>query len=278
MQIGFNFTLSDTHDMVRRLIAERHVDYCELLIDNFLCVPPAEIRKHFDCPFGFHIMFSEFIDMDLEELADMGKRLRVYIDELNPLYVSDHGACFTHRGRQLFHLGELDYQADYERVRDRVEIWQRMLGRQLLIENYPSMLEGGHDAPRFFERLMKETGAGVLFDASNAVCAKHNCGAALDAWDQVIAANRHYHVAGYSRASTPPHVVHDSHSEELAADTIDFLTRRRAIFDKPGATMTYERDGNIEFDDIVVDLARLREIFSKPQEAAHDAFVSECSH
>ena len=56
MRLGFNFTLSDTHNLVRRLVAEKHIDFCELLIDNFLCAAPTDLAKTFDCPVGFHIM------------------------------------------------------------------------------------------------------------------------------------------------------------------------------------------------------------------------------
>ena len=66
MRLGFNFTLPDTYDMVRRMNAEGHIDYVELLIDNFLCVPPSEMAEAFPCPVGFHIMFSRFFESDLE--------------------------------------------------------------------------------------------------------------------------------------------------------------------------------------------------------------------
>ena len=278
MRIGFNFTLTETTAMVRRMIAEGHIDYCELLIDNFLCASPAELARAFDCPTGFHIMFSEFIDADLDALADFAGRIRLFIREMQPLYVSDHGASFTHRGVNLFDLGELDYVRDYDRVRARVDLWQEMIGQRIFIENYPSIMEGGWEAPRFFERLMQDTGAGALFDASNAVCANLNCGAPLEAWDNVIAATPHFHVAGYSRATNPPHIIHDSHAEELSEKTLSFLRGRRHIFDKPGATMTYERDGNIEYDAIVADLERLREIFNNGEKERRDEPNTACAH
>ncbi|QGM98418.1 methanobactin biosynthesis protein MbnB [Methylocystis parvus] len=278
MRIGFNFTLTETADMVRRMLAEGHIDYCEFLIDNFIGVPPAELARAFDCPVGFHIMFSEFIDADQETLEDFAKRIRVLIRDMQPLYVSDHGASFTHRGVNLFHLGELDYVKDYDRVRTRVDLWQEMLGQRLFIENYPSILEGGWEAPRFFERLIADTGASVLFDASNAVCANLNCGAPLEAWDKIIAETPHFHVAGYSRATTPPYVIHDSHSEELSEKTLDFLRGRRDLFDKPNATMTYERDGNIDYESIVIDLKRLRDIFSTTSEDQRHESNLACAH
>ncbi|MBU3890429.1 methanobactin biosynthesis cassette protein MbnB [Methylosinus sporium] len=274
MQIGFNFTTNPTLDMVQRMIRERQIDYCELLIDNFLHVPPRELESVFKCPLAFHIMFSRFLESDVEFLSKFAKRLRELIDALNPLYVSDHVLRFTHEGRRLYHLGEIDYETEYELVKQRVSQWQDLVGRRLYLENYPSLMEGGWEAPAFFERLTKETGAGVLFDASNAVCAKRNCGAPVERWSNVIESTEHYHVAGYGPSFSAPHVTVDAHDREMAPDTIEFLTSMRSSFDKPGATMTYERDYNIEYDSISVDLQRLREIFSNTPEPDHASLVT----
>lgn len=277
MRIGFNFTLSDTHDMVRRLIAEGRIDYCELLIDNFLQVPPDDLARAFDCPVAFHIMFSKFLENDAEALADLARRLRILKDAMRPIYVSDHIACFTHHDRRFFHLGEIDYRADYDRMRRRVELWQDLLGQRLHLENYPSIMDGGWDAPEFFERLTKDTGAGVLFDASNAVCAMHNSGAPLEAWDGIISGSQHFHVAGYGPSFSSPDIMIDRHDGELARATLDFLGARRSAFDKPGATITYERDFNIDYDSIVADLTRLREIFPAAKETTHGALAAAAS-
>ncbi|PWB82732.1 MAG: methanobactin biosynthesis cassette protein MbnB [Methylocystaceae bacterium] len=266
MLVGLNFTLGGTHEMVQRMIDERHLDYCELLIDNFLQVSPDDLARHFQCPVGFHVMFSKYLESDLDFLENLAKRLRVLIDALHPLYVSDHLAHFTHRGRRLFHLGEIDYATDYDRIRRKVEVWQKLVGQKLYIENYPSIMDGGWEAPAFYERLMQDTGASVLFDASNAVCAFRNCGAPLELWDNVIASTEHFHVAGYNSSIIEPRITVDSHDGNLAEDTRAFLARSRSLFDKPGATITYERDHNIDYDAIVADLGRLRAIFSACEE------------
>jgi len=270
MRLGFNFTLSDTYEMVQRLIAESRIDYVELLIDNFFCVPPSELANAFSCPVGFHIMFSRFFENDRETLRDFARRLRPYIDALNPMYVSDHCARFSHQGRRLFHIGEFDYSRDYDEARERAEFWQAELGTKLLIENYPSIMYGGVEQPEFFERLQREVGVGVLFDASNAVCAYGNIGVPLEKWDRIIASNRHFHVAGYSLSMIEPYVRMDTHGEALAPDTIEFLSSRKDLFDKEGATITYERDNEINYDDIVADLIRLRAIFPKQEATARE--------
>ncbi|KAF2988753.1 methanobactin biosynthesis cassette protein MbnB [Methylocystis sp. MJC1] len=276
MQIGFNFTLNGTLEMVQRMVKERQIDYCELLIDNFFHFPVKELVDAFDCPVAFHIMFSKHLENDTEALQQFAKNVRTFIDAMNPVYVSDHLLCFSHNDRRLLHLAEIDY-GEYDSVRRRVEWWQDALGTRLYLENYPSIMEGGWEAPAFYERLCKDTGAGVLFDASNAIVAKHNCGAPVDLWKDVIASTRHFHVAGYGPSFIEPNVIVDTHDRELAPDTIAFLTDMRDVFDKPGATITYERDFEIDYDSISRDLQRLHDIFPRTQEKAHDMLVTSAS-
>ena len=145
MQIGFNFTTNGTLDMVQRMIQERQIDYCELLIDNFLHVPPKELIDAFECPVGFHIMRSQHLERDRETLEKLAKRIRFLIEAINPVYVSDHLLRFTNDGRNFHFLGEIDYKK-YDAIRVRVEQWQEMLGTHLYLENYPSIMEGGWDA------------------------------------------------------------------------------------------------------------------------------------
>lgn len=62
---------------------------------------------------------------------------------------------FSHQGRQLYHLAEIDYPTAYAQVREQVLFWQDQLGMPLYLENYPSILDGGHDAPAFFSNWPK---------------------------------------------------------------------------------------------------------------------------
>jgi uncharacterized protein len=261
MQIGFNFTLGSTLPLFRQLISERRIDFVEILIDNFLQVDPKELAAAFDCPVALHIMFSKFLEKDLDFLEDLARRLRTYIDALKPVYVSDHLVRFSHNGRNLFHLVELDYASEYYAVRERVEWWQDKLGQRLYLENYPSIMDGGREAPGFLERLTSETGAGVLFDVSNAVVANLNCGLPLESWRNIISATEHFHVAGYNTSFIEPHIIVDLHDSEFSRETITFLESCRQHCEKPGATITYERDTNIEHESISVDLDNLRRIF-----------------
>jgi methanobactin biosynthesis cassette protein MbnB len=276
LKIGFNFTLPGSLGMVQEMIKARQIDYVELLIDNFLHLPPQELIDAFDCPVGFHMMLSKYLENDLETLKKLGERIRFFIDEMKPIYVSDHILYFSHEGTALFHLGEIDYINDYDRVRERATIWQDMLGTRLYLENYPSIMDGAWDAPAFYERLSRETGVGVLFDASNAICAQHNSGAPVEAWKNIIEATPHFHVAGYGTAFIEERVKVDSHDREMADDTLDFLRRMRGSFDKPGATITYERDFELDYDSISRDLQSLHEIFDSEEEKRHES-LADCA-
>lgn len=259
MKIGINFTLGETLNDVQHLIQDGLVDYCELLIDNFLHVPPDDIARAFDVPLGFHIMLSRFLETDLASLKQLAHRLKPYIDTLQPTYISDHVARFSHQGRQLYHLAEVDYRQAYDAIKARVETWQELTGSQLLLENFPSILDGGRDAPEFFTRLQADTGAGVLFDFSNAICARHNCELPLAAWDAVIRGNRHFHVGSYSPSILAPPITLDTHDAELSPDTLEFLCRHREHLQDAGVTLTYERDDNPGYDVLARELTRLRQ-------------------
>jgi uncharacterized protein len=261
MQIGFNFTSGSTLPLFRQLISEGRIDFVEILIDNFLQVSPKELAAAFDCPVAFHIMFSKFLESDLDFLEDLARRLRTYIDALKPVYVSDHLLRFSHQGRNLFHFAEIDYVSEYDAVRERVEWWQGRIGQRLYLENYPSIMDGGRDAPAFFGRLTSESGVGVLFDISNAVITNLNCGLSLDAWHDIVSTTPHFHVAGYHTSFIKPHVIVDSHDRELSSETVAFTESCRQYFEKPGSTLTYERDFNIERASISADLDNLRRVF-----------------
>lgn len=269
MQIGLNFTLGETLPMVQRLVAQKRIDYVELLVDNFIHLPPDHVAEAFSgIPVGFHIMFSKYIENDDASLDSIARRLRALIDVMKPIYVSDHIAQFTHKGRTLYHLAEIDYVGDYDRVRGGVDRWQQRLGQKLYLENYPSILDGGYEAPAFWHRLMRDTGCGILFDASNAVCSYLNCGLPLAAWEGIIDSTPHFHIAGYATSFIAPHLILDTHDRLMSEDTLAFVADYRERFDKPGATMTYERDDNIEEDDIVIDIDRLHAIFAGKPVAA----------
>jgi hypothetical protein len=126
--------LGDTAPLVRKLLPDRHIDYVELLIDNFQPSPSKNSWTVLPPPWAFTSCFPSSSKTTRPRLSATAYRLRELIDRLRPLYVSDHVARFSHEGRQLYHLAEIDYLNDYARVRERVDWWQQALGCQLLLE------------------------------------------------------------------------------------------------------------------------------------------------
>jgi hypothetical protein len=260
MKIGINWSSPRRLPVVRALLANGRASFCEILIDNFLHCGAEDIASLFPgTPISFHIMNSQFIQRDVKELSLLGATLRGLIRNLNPLYVSDHLALFSCEGRRLPMPMEVDYARDFALARERVGLWQELLGVPLLIENYPSILDEGRAQPDFLGALAKETGAGVLFDLSNAVVANKNCGVPLAAWSDIIRRAHHFHAAGYTLSDTKPPIVRDSHDAALSPDTLIFLRGALELMRDPEtSSIVVERDGNIEEESWSRDLEAVR--------------------
>ena len=237
MRIGVNVTSPTNFPIAVALVRAGHAQFLELLVDNFLHVPGGALRAA------------------LDELA---ARLRALIRDVEPLYVSDHLARFTHDGRRLPMLAELDTERDYVAARTRLAAWQERLGERLHVENFPSVLGEGNNQADFYARLVADTGCGVLFDFCNAVIAELNTGYPAQRWLPVVRDMPHFHIAGYRRTEGEPALVIDSHDSPIAEDTLAFLrafARERGGL--AGLTLVVERDANIDFAPWAADKAVL---------------------
>ncbi|MCY1078889.1 multinuclear nonheme iron-dependent oxidase [Archangium lansingense] len=253
-----NWTRASRLPLIQQLLRTGHADFCEILIDNFFLVPPVEVRRALgDVPVAFHIMHSRFLERDDTTLAAMASRLRLLARELKPLYISDHLLRFTVEGREVPLLPELEYGHVYEHARQRVGLWQEMLGTQVYFENYPSLLEIGRDQPAFFEALVADTGMGVLFDLSNAICAWRNCGVKPDAWARLLPGVKHFHAGGYD-VLPEPSTAFDTHGGELAGDTLQLMQETLAQA-RQATTLCIERDRDVGFEAWSRDLVAARE-------------------
>ena len=258
MRIGFNFTRSEVLPITNKLLNDGHIDYCEILIDNFLHLDPHELLAAIKCPVAFHIMRSRFLENDRESLIWMAERIRYHAHILKPIYISDHLASFSCNGQNLSFLSEIDYR-NREILLEKTSWWQEQVGEKLFLENFPSILDGGFEAPEFFSNLRRKTGAGLLFDISNAVCSEINCGASPESWIGEANETRHFHVGSYEPSVSDPNVMIDTHGTEISLETLKFLSKLKSRLCHPETTITYERDRNVEYDSIVQDIARIRQ-------------------
>jgi uncharacterized protein (UPF0276 family) len=266
MRLGINWTSPVAANVIRELLDKGEADFCELLIDNFIHLRPDEVRKVLgSIPVSFHIMWSKFIERDKDSLSQIARYIRLWIKEIEPIYVSDHVAQFTVDERNLPLLAELNYDdISYTKVRDRVMYWQDKLHTSVLLENFPSSLDYDGNQIEFYTRLMSDTGCGMLFDFSNAVVAEINCGVDASQWiplfDRTVS---HYHVAGFRKTDGDPKLAIDTHDVPVSDRSFNFLETVFSNTDYDATknrTIVVERDANINFESWAKDLRRLRSI------------------
>lgn len=265
MWIGVNWTSPQTFPVIRDLLFKKKADFCELLIDNFWHHEPGAIAKLFpDHPIAFHIMNSHFIERDIETLQAIGARIKKWIHILKPIYVSDHLARFHFKGRQLSYLSELDYLENDELIKNRVILWQEMLGVPIILENFPSGVGPSSDPVTFFKKLMANTGAGLLFDFSNAIISQLNCRFPSSDWFSLLKRTSHFHAGGFRKSDTEPPVYLDTHDVMLDPQTIHYMRACREYL-KQGESLTtvIERDTDIHSEEWQNELLKARDIFER---------------
>jgi uncharacterized protein (UPF0276 family) len=259
MIIGANWTSPRHVPIIRELTRRGDVSFVEVMIDNFIHLSPEELTKAFPgIPLAFHVMNSHFITRDDAELKTLAARLKTFIRELRPLYVSDHLAVFTHGARRFPFPQEIDYTREGAAALDRAKLWQDMIGTMLHFENYPSILDLGKAQPEFLDSLTRH-GSGLLLDLSNAVVAYENCRLPLEAWTPLVARSAHFHAAGYRTADTVPPFVQDSHDGPLSNETLALLRRCKPFLAGRESSLCIERDANINVENWSADAVAARE-------------------
>lgn len=261
MIIGVNWTSPSALPVIESLLAESRIGFCEILIDNFLHLDPERVREALgDTPISFHIMWSRFLERDEDELPALARLMRIWIEAINPIYVSDHLARFSVNGRTLPITAEIDYTR-FTKTREKLARWQDLLGAQLLIENFPSARHTGLQQADFYARLFDATGCGLLFDVSNAIVAKRNSGADPNAWLALADNCTHFHIAGFRDADTQPTLTLDSHDADLDEQSLKLLEAVRGVSaDQAHDTLVIERDANIGYQEWSHDIDSIQAI------------------
>jgi uncharacterized protein (UPF0276 family) len=256
MQIGINLARETFLPSIQKLYAEKSIGFVEILIDNFLHLDPRRTREELgEVPVAFHIMSSHFLEAPEEELAQLALRVSQFARALDPIYVSDHIGQFRVNQRLLPRPAECQYREDYAHLSKRVALWQEMLDTLLYCEVFPSADAHGRDQPEFFERLLADTGARVLFDISNIVVGELNGGAPRAAWAPLAAKAERLHVAGYRLVEE---VVIDSHDTNLSDDTLQYLESISPSL-RAGQSIVVERDANFDLESVAADIEHVRE-------------------
>lgn len=226
-------------------------------------------------PLSFHGVGASLGGIDPLD-AGHARKLRGLIDRFEPHQVSEHATFSAHRGRYLADLLPLPRTREAVRhLSERVDAFQTMIGRSILIENPTNYLPFASelDEPDFLTLVASKAGCGLLVDLNNIWISATNTGIDPYAYIHRIPAHLvgEIHVAGYS-----PDPVHgsgfliDSHAEPVSGGVWHLLSFALANWGpKP---VLIERDANIPpFEDLIAECTRAQSILSEHADKAHDA-------
>jgi uncharacterized protein (UPF0276 family) len=233
------------------------VDFVEVISENFM-VPGGRPRdtlrrvreRHPVALHGVSMSVGSADGVDRDYLA----RLRLLVDSVDPLFVSDH-LCWTRvEGFNSHDLLPLPYTEEaLDLVCANIGIAQDMLGRAMLIEN-PSSYVAFADAPmtewEFLDAMCNRTGCGLLLDVNNIYVSATNHGFDARAYLAGIPADRvaQIHLAGHSQGHK---LLVDTHDRPVPPPVWALY---EAAVEKVGPVATM-----IERDDDIPPLADLLE-------------------
>jgi len=234
--------------------------FVEILYDNWVYLDSEKILEALSGisdRVAFHIMWSRFLELDEADLQLFLRRLKVLVDEVNPLYVSDHLCRFSlgHNFNSNFAL-EYDY-LNLDHTIERVKRYQDYIERQLLLENFASHIASQRRQLDFFESLVTHTECGILFDISNARVAEDNGCVGLEEWIAFLAnqKNLRTHVGSY-HYNEEWQCYCDSHGDDLSPQTLKDIQRVVSSLDV--ASICYEREHNKVAEKMVEELKMIK--------------------
>jgi uncharacterized protein (UPF0276 family) len=224
------------------------VDFVEVISENFMVDggrPRDVLRRVRDR----HDVALHGVSMSIGSAdglrPDYLQRLRALVDEIEPLFVSDH-LSWSRIGRFNSHdLLPLPYTTEaLGIVAANVHRAQEALGRPMLIENPSSYLSfsGAYTEWEFLDELCARTGCGLLLDVNNVYVSARNHGFDALAYLAGIPARRvrQIHLAGHSQGRD---LLIDTHDQPVP-DPVWKLYAAAIALVGPVATMI-ERDDDI---------------------------------
>jgi uncharacterized protein len=272
---GFGLGLRTTH--YPDFTAEpQPVEWLEILSENYM-VPGGKPLHFLDRIRERHPMAMHGVSMSLGSVEGPSPaylaQLKLLIDRVEPLWVSDH-LCWTGaQGRHLHDLLPLPYTEEALRMLVRhIDRVQHTLGRRLVVENVSSYIEyqsSTLDEAAFLAALAQEADCLLLLDVNNVYVSSVNHGFDPRAFIDALPPERiqQIHLAGHTNHGT--HIV-DTHDEPVA-DPVWALYRHTCERLGPVATMI-ERDDHIPpLPELLAELGQAREIAAQVAQQAQAA-------
>jgi uncharacterized protein (UPF0276 family) len=246
------------------------VDFVEVISENFMVAggKPRQIlrdvrERHPVALHGVSMSLGSADGLDGAYLT----RLRALVDEIEPLFVSDHLSWSRIEGFSSHDLLPLPYTIEaLDVVCANVARAQDALGRQMLVENPSSYIDF---APadmtewQFLDAVCTRTGCGLLLDVNNVFVSATNHGFDPIAYLDGIPVERvrQIHLAGHSQGRE---LLIDTHDQPVPASVWDLYAHVMPRLG-PVATMI-ERDDDIPpLDELLAELAIARQIGGRAQ-------------
>lgn len=206
-----------------------HAAWLEVHPENFLANPYATeilLGVAANYPISVHtvgLSIGSVSGIDREHL----RRVRAFVDLVDPVLVSGHLAWSTHEGEYLNDLLPLPFDDETLGVLARhLDLVQEGLGRPYLLENPSSYVGFGASTMtevQFLAELVRRTGCRLLCDVSNVYLSGHNMGYAPYAYLDAFPAHAvsELHLGGFTpepdESAPGREVIIDTHATRVAA-------------------------------------------------------------
>ncbi len=241
------------------------VDFVEVISENFMVDGgrPRQILRDVRelYPVALHGVSMSLGSADGLDGAYL-KRLRALVDEIDPLFVSDHLSWSRIEGFNSHDLLPLPYTIEaLDLVCANIARAQDAMGRAMLIENPSTYIDFAHADMtewQFLDAIAQRTGCGLLLDVNNIFVSASNHGFDAIAYLDGVPHDRvrQIHLAGHTFGAE---LLIDTHDKPVPATVWDLYAY---IMPKLGPVATMiERDDDIPpLGDLLDELAIARRI------------------
>lgn len=241
------------------------LDFVEVISENFMVdggQPRSILRQvREQRPVALHgvsMSIGSADGLDRDHLV----RLKALVDEIDPLFVSDHLSWSRFAGFNAHDLLPLPYTEEaLEIVCANIDQAQDVLGRRILVENpssYVAFADGAMSEWRFLEVMCARTGCDLLLDVNNIYVSARNHGFDPAAYLEGLPFDRvrQIHLAGHSQGSE---LLIDTH-DTAVCDAVWRLYEEVVARVGPVATMIERDDAIPPLEDLLEELAVARAI------------------
>ena len=261
---GYGLGLRKPHyaDFLENRVA---VDFVEVISENFMIAggKPRQILRDVRAryPVALHGVSMSIGSADGIDSAYLS-RLRALVEEVEPLFVSDH-LCWTRiegfNSHDLLPLPYTDEALDI--VCANIGRAQDALGREMLIENpstYIDFAPADMTEWQFLDRMCARSGCGLLLDVNNVFVSATNHGFDAIAYLDGVPLDRvrQIHLAGHSQGSE---LLIDTHDRPVPASVWDLYAHVMPRLG-PVATMIERDDAIPPLPELLAELAIARQI------------------